>query len=244
LEEIIENHWNHWIAPPSSTDTRTTLCASDSSDTLAAGIIFDRTGSIRKSLSMQVSKATHIFIKEALATFFTLDEVLEEMQSRGATGETIRIAIDSTAVRRCFERGYSTNAAVNKLVCRSWDKADRLQATIETVDIASEYNVADCLTLDSERRIREHKHPCDGRVCGERMFRTWEVLHGRLAGRVTNNDNQTTISSQKLACIELEVEPDEDWIDRITPWHIASEENDHEDDDDDNDDTDENGKSV
>ena len=56
---------------------------------------------------------------------------------------SICIAVDSTTVRRrAFE---STNtAAVNKLINRTWARADEAKAVLSLVNIPSEFNAADC----------------------------------------------------------------------------------------------------
>jgi hypothetical protein len=69
---------------------------------------------------------------------------------------------------------------------------------LEAFDIASEHNVGDCLTCDNEKRIKEHGH-ADCRVCAHRLFRTVEVLHGRMPGRDVSNPGSRPISTERLA---------------------------------------------
>ena len=82
------------------------------------------------------------------------------------------------------------------------------------MDIASGFNVGDCLTCDNEERIREHGHTLDGTCCGARAFRTFEVLNGRMPGKETSTTASRKMSELRL--IEAEqADADDDWMSRI-----------------------------
>jgi hypothetical protein len=200
LDQIELNEWTHWEMSESYGPRL--LCASDASDTIAAGILFDEMGCVRRSWQSECRKTTHIFIKESLALHMTLKIALDEIVAQGSTGASIHIAVDSTSVRRAFERGFSTNSSVNKLINRVWARADAEKVALFFVDIASEFNAADCLTCDSEKRKKEHGHK-EGLgsappFCGARLSRTFEVLQERLPGREKIKPDVTPISAEKL----------------------------------------------
>jgi hypothetical protein len=195
LQQIVLNGWN---TATTRIEGSLFLCASDASDTLLGGVIIGEMGTVARSFSRSVSKDLHIFIKEALAAHMTLDFLMDQIEHSGEKGARMRIAIDNTAARRAFERGYSTNITVNRVVTRFWKRADALGASLEAFDIASEHNVGDCLTCDNEKRIKEHGH-ADCRVCAHRLFRTVEVLHGRMPGRDVSNPGSRPISTERLA---------------------------------------------
>ncbi len=146
----------------------------------------------------------------------TLDHILDTMfpQPATTTRAVIVICVDNRAALRALQRGYSTNAAANKLVLRIWTKAEARGVAIQVVDIASGFNVADCWTCDNEERFREHGHTLDGTYCGARTFRTFEVLNGRMPGRETSSRASHKIS--ELLLMETEqADADDDWMSRI-----------------------------
>lgn len=188
------------------------LGASDASDTLLGGVVFGEEDEPEAVFQQNCRKGVHIFIKEALAA----QRLVSHMLQTAPMSSTIRILIDNTACRRAFEKGYSTNSEVNKLIVRVWNEADEREVDLQFVDVSTDLNIADCLTIDSTKRRCEHKH-ADGKFCKERVSASLQVLLLRRSGRTKTVTVAVAqpISKERLAftgfCDHTEVVEGHDW---------------------------------
>ena len=228
LRSIKSNQWN--IKNPKR-HGQLILGASDASDTLLAGMYFDDDANPIAVFQQSCRKEIHIFVKEALAAQRLLCFLIEA----ASAGSCIRILLDNTACRRAYERGYSSNSEVNKLICRVWTKAEEKNIDLEFIDVDTAVNVADCLTLDTTKRLTEHRHSGDGFFCPHRVFASREVLLLRRKGRVaTQPHGGSPVSSSQLAFVEndiqIELEEGEDWLEQFSKQVLLDDEQEYESD--------------
>ena len=220
LEEIKLNEWTHVNLERSRGSV--VACASDASDTLLGGVLYNDNGEITTTFDGVVERDIHIFVKELMAAHAVIDWILKHTEE---TNFHIRIAVDNTAASRALNRGYSSNDHGNKLIMRLYELADARNISIEAIDIASEFNAGDCLTVDSDVRKKQHGHKLDGTVCGHRRFRTFEVLHGRMSGRAVCRQDTKPISKEKLMLANHgESILNDDWMSKIETRHCRLEE--------------------
>jgi hypothetical protein len=224
LNQIIENQWSY-AKKECTSGGEILLCASDASDDLGGGIILSLHGDLVDFISYAEERSTHIFIKEAVAVSNLVARILRKNPQKIAK---IKIAVDNQPCRRAFEKGYSSNSTVARIIDRCLEKTDARNIVLEFIDIHTDINVGDCMT----RRDHHHgNHIC----CPHRLQGTWEVLMGIRLGRETSSSSSTKFSCSKLSeashdkelieTLDSESAKADDWMDTCSR-HFYSEDDD------------------
>jgi hypothetical protein len=184
LAEVEKNPWRTYDKPQD--DASSIRCASDASDILAGGVIYTPEGPLLVKYSERLE--THIFLKEVLAASNVIHRAIRYARSRNSSGDSERrfsaiiLAIDNSPARRAFEKGYSSNDAANSIISRTLSLLDEAGFVLFLKDIASEYNVADCITRNDGEGHPKHIHRGSD-LCPTRYQKTWEILIGACPGR-------------------------------------------------------------
>ena len=161
---------NSWIHMPVKDHTFSVFAASDASDTVGAGIILlGHRLSKLWSFSYPELKERHIFIKEAKAILRCIKFVLHKFPQ---TNFELKLACDNIPLRLAFQKGYSTNVHVDKIIRRATFLTKGRGVTLTIMDICTTKNVADCLT----KSVGHDHSVC--KVCLDRYDATWQVLLG------------------------------------------------------------------
>lgn len=184
------------------------LGASDASDVYIGGLIFhgDAPRSCRElTFTKSVDLATHIFVKEALALYDLIMFALLRIEG----SFILRVAVDNIPVRRAFERGFTTNAVVNRFILRAYEALDSRSCQLQLQDICTSLNVADCLTRISED-TKGHNHS-QTFVCQSRLEATYSVLKGHAIARPLA-PKTSKLSSFEEFSTEYSLPAEEDWL--------------------------------
>jgi len=208
------------VPDPFCPPRRTIYAASDASSHYGGGVIFDEVGNIDDLFRYDELESTHIFIKEAHALKRLVYRILNNL-NRDAPVAPIRIvvAVDNIPVRRAFEKAYSTNTRVCKIIERVYSRLDPSCHSLELVDIGTDFNVADCMTRD------DHNHDIF-EVCNPRKTATWDILHGRRASRGIST------CTSKISSLRL-MDAGASEVGDVVPAFASSDDSDGEDGDDD-----------
>lgn len=220
LKNVIRNDWHTHYWPDENGPC--ILCVSDASDHWAGGYIFDEED-LFNPISIRYAERhdTHIFLKEVLACANTVARAVRFSKLRyGDTiGVTIKIAVDNNPARRCFERGYSSNSIANRIVTRTMKLIEEARYNLSLVDIASEHNVADCLTR--QHGEKGHDHSIYG-FCADKLERSFQIVTGRMPGRDRPSTNSKKISEDPIFNITVdELKNQSDWLQDLMDADLA-----------------------